>query len=1189
MTDSYLGSSCRGSIRSCEFQSSNNSAASPVSARNALLSASSINALVTDRELFTTAASVVPKLRSVVEHRRDIQQPPCWVVKKKQHGAEISEFDRAKLPSMRSIDGSNWFRGSSRVADSRHSMIESRRSIYTRNAFLGEHTQSEIRARELLQWPLNDLNVTYAVSAQVTLNCRLGEAMTMLFSRESLQFDASMGALFGARKYKSGDLLVSREFRKNLAMDYGDESSPCWEDEDLNDLSQPGWVALQSVVLRSRRSLNPMAAAKHTNSPKPMHDKFTHRREPRTSEQAIRGDMDHIAAGYHLMSSYSDLNGHQTRIIMTAYVYSSATDASRARSRFWAKGQPGVGSVSSRRHYAAPTANAEAKYVVNLLAAATTSFEQLPFLLMPENHDRAQDNRCHMCLKNFGLLRPQRFCQLCAQRVCRECSRKFDVEPIARRVRRNRICFACVANVDASVFQQENPLLNTSFPRASIAEARTNTTDPADEVDAKISTAFYDILLKTNNVARNSQSTDKASTSQTAYEAQMHRLDRSSSAATASTSFSSTPGRQLADALFSSDALTRARALEIVRQVVKQYPDRKMVDKYLEARLHLSSISLSGDPTVMNDSSDIPRTRPSSFYNLQEVTRAHDAVQATFCGAATMATTTNLETELDLDDDLDSAALDSICEVAAIRMRCSIAYIVALNARNSHAQRIVGSSGAPRPWTEEVTVCPLPLVANDKPFVIKDPARDAQLRHLRLVRDFACASSPVSPSNRPTASSSLVSREKISLEDLKAMHVLSKLASDLFEEEELSGYAYASSYASYARAGALEGTTDVSSAASSASQAERNVVQQWDGLGGLRDDGGGLGVAILMHRDAPSSDVECGSSGDSWWTSPKLEQRGHYTLLKELGEEMLAAKIFDPKSSSMETIQAEIDILRYLGAHRNIVSLHDVLYLKDETIMLTDLVEGGELFDYIVDMAYITLTGVHPFDPRGDKSDAEIVKEIANGKYDVENKWYKSLTAEVKDFLTRLLDSDPAKRLTAKQALQHSWLSGITTSAEPLDSGYTNDYSRISACSNFHAKLGKTSGANEKRLTSHRTATVNMDMFKETFSLFDKDESGCIDRDELKSMLLALGQQLSSSEIDEIMRQADTDGDGKISFTEFVSMMNERLFRRGDLTTGDLKAAFDIIQAADKNEDGKIDYDEFCALMQQQQQQHTKS
>jgi serine/threonine protein kinase len=43
-----------------------------------------------------------------------------------------------------------------------------------------------------------------------------------------------------------------------------------------------------------------------------------------------------------------------------------------------------------------------------------------------------------------------------------------------------------------------------------------------------------------------------------------------------------------------------------------------------------------------------------------------------------------------------------------------------------------------------------------------------------------------------------------------------------------------------------------------------------------------------------------------------------------------------------------------LGKHRNIVGLHDVLFLKDETIMLMDIVEGGELFDYIVDMGSIS-------------------------------------------------------------------------------------------------------------------------------------------------------------------------------------------------------------------------------------------
>lgn len=35
--------------------------------------------------------------------------------------------------------------------------------------------------------------------------------------------------------------------------------------------------------------------------------------------------------------------------------------------------------------------------------------------------------------------------------------------------------------------------------------------------------------------------------------------------------------------------------------------------------------------------------------------------------------------------------------------------------------------------------------------------------------------------------------------------------------------------------------------------------------------------------------------------------------------------------------------------------------------------------------AYITLTGVHPFDPNGDRSDAEIVREIAKATYDGED------------------------------------------------------------------------------------------------------------------------------------------------------------------------------------------------------------
>ncbi|RLN94625.1 hypothetical protein BBJ28_00012143 [Nothophytophthora sp. Chile5] len=889
----YLGSSCRGSLRSCDFESSK--AASPVSARNALLSKSSINAVVSDGDLFATAASVVPKLRAVVAHRKSagwtsvsswqtpVTPTAVWIAKKKHHGVEICEFDRAKLPPSRS-DKSRWMRGpTARAVDTRRSMIEPRESLQSRDGFVGDHqTYSEVQTRPQLQWPLNDRSVAYAVSAHVTLSCRLDEAMAMLFSREVLQFNASMSALFGAKKFKRGDLLVSRAFRKDLrtmlASDSNeDDDASCWDDEDLSDLSQPGWVALQSVVLRSRRSLNPMAATKHGSRrqhlwfagysqccpaaneafyamktlSKAMHDQFRSRTDAHAAHQALRGDVDRIAAGYHLTGSYSDLSGHQTRVVMTAYVTTPPVhelpDALKPRSRFWSLGvQPNAASASSslasRRRYPTATVNAEAKYVVNLLAAATTSFEELvrrrrlgyqPFQHVPMNRDAAQQGSCKVCHKSFGLLRVERFCQLCGHLVCRDCSRKFDVEPVARSVRRSRICYACVANVDASVFQQENPLLNTPFPSEAASTVEPQPAKEEEEGETaglKISTAFYDILLKEDIDA--SETREKPREYEEVSPLLSHRLDRSSSAATTMTSVSSTPGRQLADALFSGDPLLRARALEVVRRVVQQvtqqqqvshpatasssafnasipvfqpqFPDRKMVDKYLEARLHLSSISSTPDDPGVS-SSDAVRERSSSLLNAQDATQCRRRSTSGQCFSSTAgvggssdsfsATPRRHETPsaalatelLDLDDDVDSAALDSICEVAASRMRCSMAFVVALN--GAQPQRIVGSCGAPRPWSD-MTVCPFPLAAGGKPFVVKDPMRDPRLRRLRVVRDVGVRFYAGFPIKTPDGSVAAClctadtrARDSISLEDLAAMHALSKLASDLFEEE----------------------------------------------------------------------------------------------------------------------------------------------------------------------------------------------------------------------------------------------------------------------------------------------------------------------------------------------------------------------------------------------------------------------
>jgi Ca2+-binding EF-hand superfamily protein len=59
----------------------------------------------------------------------------------------------------------------------------------------------------------------------------------------------------------------------------------------------------------------------------------------------------------------------------------------------------------------------------------------------------------------------------------------------------------------------------------------------------------------------------------------------------------------------------------------------------------------------------------------------------------------------------------------------------------------------------------------------------------------------------------------------------------------------------------------------------------------------------------------------------------------------------------------------------------------------------------------------------------------------------------------------------------------------------------------------------------------------DAFKVFDTDNSGSIDKHELKSLMDSLGQKLSSEELDAMMDEVDTDGNGEISYEEFKAMM----------------------------------------------------
>ena len=63
---------------------------------------------------------------------------------------------------------------------------------------------------------------------------------------------------------------------------------------------------------------------------------------------------------------------------------------------------------------------------------------------------------------------------------------------------------------------------------------------------------------------------------------------------------------------------------------------------------------------------------------------------------------------------------------------------------------------------------------------------------------------------------------------------------------------------------------------------------------------------------------------------------------------------------------------------------------------------------------------------------------------------------------------------------------------------------------------------------------------RKAFDHFDTDHDGYISQKELKKAMKKNKMQLSKTEINVMMKEADSDGDGMVSFEEFVSMMTQK-------------------------------------------------
>ena len=257
---------------------------------------------------------------------------------------------------------------------------------------------------------------------------------------------------------------------------------------------------------------------------------------------------------------------------------------------------------------------------------------------------------------------------------------------------------------------------------------------------------------------------------------------------------------------------------------------------------------------------------------------------------------------------------------------------------------------------------------------------------------------------------------------------------------------------------------------------------------------------------------------------------------------------------------------------------------------------------------YILLCGSPPFYGKNEK---EIFRKILDGNFTFRHKIWNKISTEAKNLVLKLLQVNPAKRLSAQDALEDVWFKK-NFNINSLENSSSFKYF-LKNITEFCAEQ-KLQQATLAFLVHNFAPKDELDELKKIFFAFDKNGDGKLSKEEFVKGLSNNNTSLNSilkrdSSIKDLLKNIDSDNNGYISFEEFLiaSINKEKI-----LTEKNLKMAFDVfdrdksggicqnelkyilgeynvnakehlwqkmIQQIDLNQDGQISYEEFHKMM----------
>lgn len=173
---------------------------------------------------------------------------------------------------------------------------------------------------------------------------------------------------------------------------------------------------------------------------------------------------------------------------------------------------------------------------------------------------------------------------------------------------------------------------------------------------------------------------------------------------------------------------------------------------------------------------------------------------------------------------------------------------------------------------------------------------------------------------------------------------------------------------------------------------------------------------------------------------------------------------------------------------------------------------------------YVLLSGKLPFSsPALNRT----YSKILSGSFSTTSDTWSQISPFAIDLLKKLLVIDPSQRLTAESALKHPWFSQSPSLPLPI----SPDLLRSLKSYRVRSKLqSETYAAIAKRINF----TCIKDI-KDTFLALDTDKKGFLSFDQVEKELIKAGIDLKTQEIEEIRKNTDFKGDGRINYSEFVA------------------------------------------------------